>query len=946
MFSKLYLKYTIILFCLLFLPVSIWKVSRLPILAAEKNVITWTEDQLTIALSPSENLVRSVYFSSSQSLNEVSVDPDQQVGQFLQTYLTPVDSGKIPSLPAGKKIEVILSISIPEKAKAGMYKGWVSISTAGKAVPRQLSITIIVKDPVSRAAGSTNTKILWPEGDLSLALAPGANELISTSFTTTQTIQNVVVRASLPIRPFIQITPYIISSINQRQQLLLTFSIPSGTAFGTYQGNIQVLSNNTPLFNVLNVTITVTEEDQPDVTSPAIVSINGVSENTFNSLSSTIQFTITEAQLHSDPNYISVLNNEQPIPASNISVSGNVITVSSSLQDGKNHFILVAEDTNEVPIDYETVVWGGNFNYAISVIDQLGLPVTGALITVNLSEDKEIFTLATSLNGQVSFNNLPSDSLVITAHSGDRIASVNTKSLGGSFGTISLQLKLSSFKPSSNVANNDFSLGLVGWETGNAPVELIEHINDSDGDDGGTSFSSEQTQNLDYDLFLKTPVTQDRSQDLFEPQLITRTFQTSPGTKNVTVRYKFVTNDHPCDNVPCSTNLPHNVTNDRFSVTLRSKNQGSVASDAASLRSLDMHGTSYHPSSEFGYDSLFYASTGAYTTVWKELSIPVDEGGDTVQIEAIVENVALQEITDIIFGAYIGWSGIVIDQIQERQLEIANLDLRDIDNTRLDFLSVAAHTYFNGNTRIHGSVTVRGAANDSLTSLTLQVLHNGRVVATATLAAEARDALIRQFGASEQVQITNPQLLFQLPSAQAALVPAAQNGTVRLRVRARSATGRIATREFSRGISKLVRYTNRNRYGQRDPNAGGDDWVKPSVKPAVEHFVNRTWGDFSNMNGGRFRPHTTHRTGNDIDGHFDGYNARNAVTAQRIIANLNDDTFGSRISIVYVTFRAVDNDPFWLAIKDVQLDDGRIANDVIRPIGGHTTHFHYRIRDR
>jgi murein endopeptidase len=109
----------------------------------------------------------------------------------------------------------------------------------------------------------------------------------------------------------------------------------------------------------------------------------------------------------------------------------------------------------------------------------------------------------------------------------------------------------------------------------------------------------------------------------------------------------------------------------------------------------------------------------------------------------------------------------------------------------------------------------------------------------------------------------------------------------------------------------------------------------------VNSFGGLTWGDFSNMNGGPFPPHASHRLGLDADGWFPGYNARDAATAATIIGHLNSAA-GSDITAVFVTFEQISTDPFWQAIRTVVLSDGRRARDVILPVGGHTTHFHWR----
>ena len=181
--------------------------------------------------------------------------------------------------------------------------------------------------------------------------------------------------------------------------------------------------------------------------------------------------------------------------------------------------------------------------------------------------------------------------------------------------------------------------------------------------------------------------------------------------------------------------------------------------------------------------------------------------------------------------------------------------------------------------------------------------------------------------------------MFNLPPGG---IGTATNGTVSIRAKAVAASGEENTKEL--GVYQILRqHTGGNRYGGRDETEGGDDWVKPSVDDLIGGY-NLTWGDFSNMNGGRFAPHASHRTGNDIDGWFNGYNNRDAATAASIIGHLNAAN-GGRITAVFVTFTRQQGDAFWGAIENVVLGDGRRARDVILPVGGHTRHFHWRVGD-
>lgn len=237
---------------------------------------------------------------------------------------------------------------------------------------------------------------------------------------------------------------------------------------------------------------------------------------------------------------------------------------------------------------------------------------------------------------------------------------------------------------------------------------------------------------------------------------------------------------------------------------------------------------------------------------------------------------------------------------------------------------------------MHGLLTIKGFKEDTLEEVKLEVLEGG-VIATGTLASSLAGTLYRAFGDTEEIRIDASQLLFEIPAAQLAAANQATNGQLTLRVKAKSSSGETAEKDFT-PATKLVQYTGANRYGGRDVEVGGDDWALPTVRSFIAG-AGLTWGDFSNMNGGAFPPHSSHRLGTSADGWFSGYNNRNAATATSIIGQLN--THGRRIRTVYVTFAP--QSEFALAIAGVTLNDGRAASDVIVNYGGHTTHFHWEV---
>jgi hypothetical protein len=301
-----------------------------------------------------------------------------------------------------------------------------------------------------------------------------------------------------------------------------------------------------------------------------------------------------------------------------------------------------------------------------------------------------------------------------------------------------------------------------------------------------------------------------------------------------------------------------------------------------------------------------------------------------------------------------GWDHKIEYEVIQ-QLEAA-ATLKDIDDLPLKYLSTDQHPYFGGFTRINGTVSIRGAARDRLDFLFLEV-SQGNTDAFAFLTDAATSKLINvPFGADHKVSINVSELLFELSTAQAALFNSNLNGPVHLRL-VGAAAGDGAQIDKSLGDKqRLVLYKRPNRYEERNASEGGDDWVLPSVRPALVgltiSFPSLKYGDFSNMNGGNFPPHKSHRDGIDVDVKIPGYAARDAAVAHTLLGHLNDPQNGSRIRQVFVTYNKPGGkvfpgrpipDPFWLAIKDVTLNDGRAARAVIVPDEGHDTHFHWRI---
>lgn len=272
------------------------------------------------------------------------------------------------------------------------------------------------------------------------------------------------------------------------------------------------------------------------------------------------------------------------------------------------------------------------------------------------------------------------------------------------------------------------------------------------------------------------------------------------------------------------------------------------------------------------------------------------------------------------------------------EVEILSATVRDFDDSALTAFSAWQHVYFDGNTRLNGTLALRGDADDRLANVSIQVIEGGQVIATGYLSAEGRASLLnRTFGTSGVLEVPTSRLLYEVSACQFPHTNRTTNPRVTLRVVVDTAAGAHAERDVA-SVPLLVRYTADNRHGSRNAQRGGDGWLLPTVRNTIEAIPGVTWGDMSDMNGGPFTDHGGHDGGTVTEARFSGYSARNAATARRLIRMLNDPSYGSQIAAVEVTFTAA----LRRAIRGVVLNDGRLATDVIRNAPGNVENFHVR----
>ena len=333
---------------------------------------------------------------------------------------------------------------------------------------------------------------------------------------------------------------------------------------------------------------------------PCALRLTGVSPHAFNPLSASLHFNLAGVEFSAHPEDVELSVNGSPVAAELLSLGPHTITADSVLVDGRNDISFAAVDGLGRPVYLKRTVWAGSNFLSVDLVDEDGAPFTDtATVRASLTDDQSVFVEATTGSSSVQFENVPSRTILARASAGG-----NRSGVVGFVGTQgSVQIRLVGFHAPSPVDNNDFSQGTDGWEVGSAPVAIAPHV---EGNPGQALAARDLAGN---DLTLSTSGEGEQS--------ISRSFEVEPGTTSIRVRYRFVTSEVPGGYFGSQYN-------DYFRVSLRSEFGGGSASESNSMNGL-------------GLDAFDFQS-GA--TAWRELTLPVDKQGDTVQVDIGVANVA------------------------------------------------------------------------------------------------------------------------------------------------------------------------------------------------------------------------------------------------------------------------------------------------------------------
>jgi hypothetical protein len=643
--------------------------------------------------------------------------------------------------------------------------------------------------------------------------------------------------------------------------------------------------------------------------SPGIISISGVSETSFNPRNSKVTFNLSNATFSPDPQNYRVYVNEQDVTVLNLTITANSVAFDISLYEGRNDFLFTASDNNGLALAGEYTLWAGSQTLPVTVVDENNTMVSDATVKLSLSDDPLVAVEATTQSGSAVFQNIPQRTIIASVSTPDkRFGTAATVPIGDI-----LTVKLLSIKPVSATKNLDFNVGTTGWDLSSGAVQLIPHIEDINSTDPASTLKSSTQFNIaetNNDFQLSTTGE--------GPSMTSHVFIPLVGTKSVAVRYRFVTSEIPGGYFGSEYN-------DYFSINIYGQKSGISESETNSMNGLGL--------ASFNY------STG--TTAWREVTFPISMAGDIIQVDVVVANV----------GDGLYDSQIVVDFVEERDLEISKLTLRDIDQSILEYLSLGdGHSYTGGKTQVFGTIEVLGDVQDGLSSLELEVLKDGQLVTTGALASTAASILLQPFGSDGKVAITTPVHLFDIP----AIPSYHENGSVQLRVQAKTTSGQSDTEEYKTLPYLAIYPPAYNRYSsKRDEVQGGDSWALPSTVNFALNQPTWTFNDFSNMNGGLFigtdgdKPHVEHQWGTDIDFRCPNFEHADVNLANTLIDFLRSSA-GSQTQYIYVTYSEVATPEFYNAIKDVTIPNlgNKLVTEIILNKANHKAgdHFHIRLR--
>ncbi len=370
-------------------------------------------------------------------------------------------------------------------------------------------------------------------------------------------------------------------------------------------------------------------DDNPlDQSLPAgALTLLGASPDTFVSRTGGLRFSLNGAEFDPVPAETILTINGVRVSASQLVFAPNLLTANVTLANGKNVISLKAYDTIGRPLYYSATLWAGSATLRVNLINPNGTAFTQqANVVAALSDDPGVTAQGITTTGTITFTNVPSRTILVKAKGiNNEIGTAGV--VGGTVSTVTI--KMIGFNAPSDIDNNDLSLGTAGWVIApGSPVWIVPHKEVIPG--FATSAPALETMSVgaasivDQDIMLGTSGQGERN--------LSRSFTTSEGTTAVKIRYRFITSEVPGG-------WFGSQYNDYFRVSLRSQQGGGSANETNSMNGLGLGAFNY--------------ATGE--TNWREITLPTEKAGDTIQADIAVANVG-----DGLFD-----SQVVVDFVEE-----------------------------------------------------------------------------------------------------------------------------------------------------------------------------------------------------------------------------------------------------------------------------------------
>ena len=322
--------------------------------------------------------------------------------------------------------------------------------------------------------------------------------------------------------------------------------------------------------------------------------------------------------------------------------------------DGKMDLELRADTTSGEGIELLTSVVAGSSTVTVNLLADNGDVFTGiARVSAQSADIGSVQAVAdmTDGSGYVVLTNIPSRTLIVNAKGGGNevgFAGVVPSSPGSSS---SIDVFMTTFKAPSDIANNNFSQGTVGWLLPNdligagglEKVSIVAHEEDvGPGKSGRRRHRHRRAQSSlnDYDLMVNTTGVEGETS-------VSRTFNVGDGVTEVKVRYRFQTNEVPGG-------YYGDKWNDFFFINIRTNTYGSFDSQPMVMAAMN----------DFQLAD-FDQSTGEMA--WEELSLVLPTASTPiVQVDVGVANVGDDLFDSLVYIDYITQvAGVYLSNMDE-----------------------------------------------------------------------------------------------------------------------------------------------------------------------------------------------------------------------------------------------------------------------------------------